>query len=269
MDTGQIMAVVNQIAISKEEHQLIEWKQPVSGDASNLAVALSGNTINKSTVEELKQVLRLVFVKVGLRANNFPNDEEKDVLIGHVINYYGNHTPLEIRLAFEMAITYKLDLPEKDIPCYENFSCAYVSKIMNAYRRWAVEERKQIIKTEPVMIAEPKEVSPIEMIEWINEWKSKDKIILDLIPLVFYEFMVTTDMIEAPKEMRIDYFNRSATIIKTELMNELPVCKTNDAYKAMQEFTKQEDLKFKESTSLKIRIANKAKKLIVYDYFKK
>ena len=248
--------------VSKEEHQLTEWKNSPNGDESNLAIALNQNSINKSTIEELKQVLRLVMVKVGLRANNLPNDHEKQVLIDHIITHYGNHTPNEVRLAFEMALTFKLDLPEKDIPCYENFTCAYVSKIMNAYRKWAIEAYPQI-KKEPPMT----ELEPIEMIDWIEEWRNKPIVHLDLIPLCFYDFLVTTDMIQVSKEMKWDYVGKAATAIKTQLLAALPECKTTDARIEYSEFERMEKEGF--TGKFKERINNKAKRLIVFDYLKK
>lgn len=99
--------------------------------------------VNERPQEDLKQALRLVMLKVGLRAANLPNDEERQVLIDHALKYYGNHTPEEIKYAFDLAITDKLDLEAKDVTCYENFSCLYFSTIMNAYRKWINNEFKQ------------------------------------------------------------------------------------------------------------------------------
>ena len=99
--------------------------------------------VNERPQEDLKQALRLVMLKVGLRAANLPNDEERQVLIDHVLKYYGNHTPEEIKYAFDLAITDKLELEAKDVTCYENFSCLYFSTIMNAYRKWFNNEWKQ------------------------------------------------------------------------------------------------------------------------------
>lgn len=76
-------------------------------------------------------------VKIGLRANNWPTDEEKLLLQQHIVRFYGNHTLDEIRLAFDMAITGRLDVQAN---CYENFSCLYFSTIMNAYRQWVARE---------------------------------------------------------------------------------------------------------------------------------
>ena len=99
--------------------------------------------INERPQEDLKQALRLVMLKVGLRAANLPNDEERQVLIDHVQKYYGNHTPEEIKYAFDLAITDKLELDAKEVTCYENFSCLYFSTIMNAYRKWFSNEARE------------------------------------------------------------------------------------------------------------------------------
>lgn len=96
--------------------------------------------IYRASIDELKQVLRLVMVKVGLRSTNWPQDEEKAILIDHIITEFGGNRIDEIKLAFDMAISGKLDID--DVNCFENFSCAYISKIMIAYRNWAAEAAK-------------------------------------------------------------------------------------------------------------------------------
>lgn len=116
-----------------------------SGDQLNLQLALKAVKIAKADVKELKEVLMLVMLKVGLRGNNLPAEIEKAVLIGHIYENYSGHTLDEIKLAFDMAIAGKLDI---DANCYENFSCLYFSNVMNAYRKWAAQEYKELA-TEP------------------------------------------------------------------------------------------------------------------------
>ncbi len=82
-------------------------------------------------------VLRYVMVKIGLRAQNWPSPEETGLLIHHIMTNYGGHTAAEIQLAFDMAVTGKL---ECEVNCFENFSCLYFSGIMNAYRKWASQQ---------------------------------------------------------------------------------------------------------------------------------
>jgi hypothetical protein len=94
--------------------------------------------------EEMKQALRYIFMLVGLRAQNYPTGIEKQLLHAYIFKNYGGHTPAEIRLAFEMALQNKLSLRPEDVTCYENFSIAYFSRIMEAYREWAREQIKQL-----------------------------------------------------------------------------------------------------------------------------
>lgn len=100
----------------------------------------------------LEQVLSYIFVKIGLRAQNFPVPEEKMVLMEHIIENYPNNRVEEMKLAFNLAINGKLNIRPEDVKCYENFSCAYFSSIMNAYISWARERSSELEKiSEPAV----------------------------------------------------------------------------------------------------------------------
>lgn len=251
---------------AKGEHQLIEWKQPVSGEEVDFIKALDSNPINKSTVEELKQVLRLIMVKVGLRAQSFPTDGEKEVLLEHIISQYGNHTPEEIKLAFDMAIIGKLDIEEKDVICYENFSCLYFSKIMNAFRKWARETHSQLKKDEPKMIEENKTLDDEDMAEWLMDWKVKDNITIEIIPLMLYDFIDRKKLVNLTNKQKWDYTRKATEQIKSQLYQETSLAKTNDPYLAYNQFLNMEENGF--TGEYKGRILNRAKRLIVFDYLK-
>lgn len=129
------------MALQKHESKLQR-----TGEQLSLELALTDRKIIHDDIERLKQVLRLVMVKVGLRADNWPEGEEKKILIAHILENYGGHTVAEIRLAFEMAITGQLEDGDGKVlssTCYENFSCQFFSSVMNSYRRWA----RQVVET--------------------------------------------------------------------------------------------------------------------------
>lgn len=111
-----------------------QGSQPLKSGEERFLQSRESVTIEKSNVEALKQALRASMLKVGVRAANLPSDEEKAILIAHINLNYGKHTIEEITLAFDLAISGKLDV---EVNCYENFSCLYFSNIMNAYRVWA------------------------------------------------------------------------------------------------------------------------------------
>lgn len=234
-----------------------------NGDENRFIESLGVKTIIKQPVESIKEVLRLIMLKVGLRAVNLPNDEEKAVLIAHIVTEYGNHTLEEIKLAFDMAISGKLNLEQKDITCYENFSCLYFSNIMTAYRIWAKEVYK-FIKPVSKMIEEKKSIEYDEMIEWINEWASKENIDIELIPLQFYDFLVGANLLAIPNKEKWEYLGKATAQIKVKLLDAMSLSKNDDAYKEFKAFEKMETDGFVGSTSE--RIKNRSKRLILNDY---
>jgi len=129
-----------------------ESKQLESSEEKSFAIARQSLPLMKQPEPTLREVLRYCMVKVGLRAANFPEGAEKTLLLNHIYENYGNHTPEEIRLAFDLALSAKLGLDTSDIKCYESFSCLYFSTIMNAYRVWAAQvdrQKEKEIKPEP------------------------------------------------------------------------------------------------------------------------
>lgn len=129
-----------------------EQRSLKTGEQLNFEVALKSTRIAYADINQVKETLRFVMMKIGVRGANLPGEIEKLVLIQHIQTNYGGHALDEIKLAFEMAITGKLDV---DATCYENFSCLYFSNIMNAYRQWAREEIKtpaQETRVDPIDI---------------------------------------------------------------------------------------------------------------------
>lgn len=273
METDKIMAVVNQITVSKEHNNLeVSLKQSVVGEENLFRQALQQNPINKSTVEDLKQVLRLLLIKVGLREKNLPDEVEKAVLIEHIITNYGNHTPAEIKLAFDMGLAGKLeDVNGKsepidlDMNCYENFTCLYFSKVMNAYRRWARQTYNQLKMEQSLQV---EEMETIDVVEMIERWRVDPNLNMLLIPLFFYSFLKETEIIKINDEQKWEWWRKAKESIKSELLASIPECKTNDALNEWKAFEKCEQTKYWDSVVFG-KISNRAKRMIVYDYLKK
>jgi hypothetical protein len=130
-----------------------EWKPLKIGNASANIIfqAQSTQSLRLRHEEDIKQVLRYAMVLVGLRSNNMPSEEEKFVLLNFIRSNFGNQTPEEIKLAFDWAVSGKLNI---DAKCYENFSCEYFGRIMNAY----IEYSRQELKTVPKEVEVQKEL---------------------------------------------------------------------------------------------------------------
>jgi hypothetical protein len=157
-----------------------EWKPLEIGKGTANLIIKAQSTLNIRTRSEndLKQVLRLSMLMVGLRGANMPTDEEKFVLLAFIKSNYGNQTPEEIAIAFEMAVAGKLNT---DCKCYENFSCEYFGRIMNAYIEYARQETKNVKrpeieeKTQTPTDAELKAQAVYNVNAYIAKIKASDK----------------------------------------------------------------------------------------------
>ena len=127
-----------------------EWKPLRTGNvtADVILKAQSTQSLRVRHEEDLKQVLRYAMVLVGLRGNNMPTEEEKFVLLNFIRSNFGNQTPEEIKLAFDWAVSGKLNV---DAKCYENFSCEYFGRIMKAYIDYARQETITVPQIEEVV----------------------------------------------------------------------------------------------------------------------
>jgi len=127
-----------------------EWKPSRSGNvtADVIIQARSTQSLRLRHEEDIKQVLRYAMVLVGLRGNNMPTEEEKFVLLNFIRSNFGNQTPEEIKLAFDWAVSGKLNV---DAKCYENFSCEYFGRIMKAYIDYARQETITVPQVEEVV----------------------------------------------------------------------------------------------------------------------
>ena len=210
MELGkEIQRIENQVPAKQES------AGPKTGEVQALAGALQSQKVAESNVQQLSEVLRYVMVLVGLKAENWPSQDEKPVLLAHVFNYYGQHTLGEIRLAFEMALAGGLDLDRRDIPCYENFSCQYFSRILNSYRRWAGQEVKQIPTAVPAAIEKPEDAGKEEesMQDWWVDFVAKVKAggyKVEYAPMTLYKWKEKRGDTNLPASRKYFYLERAA-----------------------------------------------------------
>jgi hypothetical protein len=155
---------------------------------------------------------------VGIRAKNMPVGEEIDVLIDFIERNFGNHTPEEIKMAFNMAVSGRLTLGKEGANCFENFSCEYFGKIMAAYRNWANTEIKQI----------PAEVDETNLLEappadWSNVWEDileaarEGNINSKIVSAVICDWLVEKGCLELNPYEQEDIFDRAVAIYISEL----------------------------------------------------
>lgn len=217
-----------------------ELPAPRSGDPGTLAIALQGTPLRDADYGEYKEAMLYAMVKVGLRSENFPAAQEKALLYGHVRKEYGNHTPAEVKLAFDMAISGRLDIKPEQVVCYENFSCLYFSLIMNAYRKWSSEEFKQIQFLSP----HPKEVESTgldSMEEWWKEFcirVNTGNCTYDFVPMMLVEWMDKKGTMTIAPEVEMDLLIKAMEYRFNQLQSTYIGSQTVEDRRELAEFSK-------------------------------
>lgn len=144
---------------------------------------------------------------------------------------------------------------------------ALIDEVMIPYLETRYEiSRVEEQKNYPKMIEQKTELTDEEKADWICDWKSMADINLELIPLMFYEFLNDKKIITITADQKWQYTKKAQEGIKAILMSQIPLCKTSDALSDYGKFEKMEKDGF--TGEFKGRILNRAKRLIVFDYLK-
>lgn len=245
-----------------------ESEQPKSSEENKFLECIKNKPVSKRPVEELKEVLRYVIVKVGLRAQNWPNEMEKQILLEHIVSNYGRHTNEEIKLAFDMAITEKLEV---EANCYENFSCVFFSRIMNSYRAWASMVHKNVVKPTVIMIENKEDISDEGMDKFwdaTEELVAKGNYPIELIPPMLYDWMDKNGNILFSREEKLKFLERATLVRHTAIAHAFeknPYSLETKA--ALNDFNRMREIK-KYSEAEHEKIKELAKKMVVFEMMK-
>lgn len=98
---------------------------------SQIVKAFEETKIKDLSDDEIKNVLKYIFVLIGLR--NFPDNTEQVVLLQFTRENYGFYGLSELKIAFEMAIKKQFECETKH---YESFSPSYLAQVINGYSEY-------------------------------------------------------------------------------------------------------------------------------------
>ena len=145
--------------------QVPQGSQPLTPLHNQFEKAIKGTRITFD-YEGLTDALKYSMMLAGIRGQNAPTQDEFDFLRYYITNNFGSHSAAEIRLAFDLAVSNRLELGESGATCYENFSCEYVGRIMAAYRKWAEIQHSALPNEPPAGLLEYR----MPRIDWAAEW---------------------------------------------------------------------------------------------------
>lgn len=238
---------------------------PILGESKVIELKYSAKSFGKMSGDERALAAYQLLLKIhAIRGWTIPVSELMDILVGEfekkLSESYANVNEDEMMYAFRNC--------EMDIKDWgKALNLSLIDEVMSPY----LQKRFELSKVEeslhkPVMIEEKKILSDEEKAEWICDWKVMEEINIELIPLLFYEFLDSKKIISLTGKKKNEYTEKASQQIKALLHEEMSICKTNDAYIAFNNFENMERNGF--TGELKGRIINRAKRLIVFDYLK-
>lgn len=113
----------------------------MSREEEAFLTSLQAPRLKACTPDVILPELRYLAMSLGIRSENMPNKQEIGFMISNLQEHHGNITIKELHLAFEMAVSLKLDFNPH---AYQNLSILYVNELLAAYKRWSVETYKTI-----------------------------------------------------------------------------------------------------------------------------
>ena len=129
---------------------------------------LGGKRIADATDTELAETHTRLFFVIGLRPQHFPSKEEDRAIYGYLRANYGHKTLDELLYAFNLAIKGELNLKADDVKVYDQYSIAYVVRIMEAYRVWLLSQAEKVPEPKRQELPPPK-ISPEEAVQYARE----------------------------------------------------------------------------------------------------
>ena len=204
----------------------------VTDEVQGLRIAIKSPKLATQSYEEMKQLIRTAITIVGLKSAivNAITEIEKQMLIGFVQKQFGGNTRQEFIDAFTMAFTGKLNV---DPECYQNFSIAYVSRIMTAYRKWAsnlYEDNYSIMEK----ITEQKQLAPPE-VDWTETWEDLKAGSCKIIMLPIYDWAEKKGFINLTTEQKLELCRTASNQMRSDLQSQklLPsqIAQLQDEYK--------------------------------------
>jgi len=209
----------------------------------------------------------------GIRAANMPTQQEKALLISFIRRNFGGHTCGELKLAFDMAIAGKLNV---DAICYENFSCEYVARIMDAYREWSKNEIGHLPKLE-----QDSRLKLTEKVDWSDVWKEaqirahNDDLDDYYIPSPVFDWLEKDNIIELTASDKWGWIEKARNVYLMDLRNgeypDLPIIEKNDQIEWMTKgkIVDKKPLTWKNNQGIMSMLIVISKQMIVKHYAKK
>lgn len=142
--------------------------------------------ISDTNESEVNAMLFRIYILIGLRPEAYPSKLVTDMNIKYIKGAYGHYRILEMLLAYELAIFGKI---HAEVNPYDQFSIAYLAKIMDAYRRYKNSEIISTLKDKEPEQLPPAKITKEEMAKELEEYRHSGNAKVHFLPLYLYDYM--------------------------------------------------------------------------------
>jgi len=169
-----------------------------------------------------------------------------------------------------MAIAGKFEI---DAKCYENFSCEYVARIMDAYRDWSKNEVQHLPKIE-----QDSRLKLTESVDWAHVWKEaqiraqNDDLDDYYIPTPVFDWLEKDKVIKLTASDKWGWIEKARNVYLMDLRNgeypDLPIAETKDRIEWMTrgKVINKEQLTWKNNQAIMSILIVISKQMIVKHY---
>ena len=237
----------------------------------NLALAKTDLNLNinkmlkiadkESIRQEIGKNIAIVITDLGVKT--MPDKYAQKRIIYYLLSYYKDFSIEEIRLAFELAIVGKLEV---EIEHYQSFDIKYLSKILNAYRKYRNEKNIRIRAKQKQESKEPtaeeiktSKIKYLKILSKTYENYRNTGTLNRFIHWVAYNQLIEIQVLEISENYWTELIQRAEIIYKIELSKS----KKQEHKEILKYF---EIVKYIYPYELS-RIRNIAKKLAIQDFF--
>jgi hypothetical protein len=215
-----------------------------------------GRRLNEISLQEAKGILTGFAALMGIPANNLPAEEIMMATIQGLVRNFGSMYEGEVRTAFEMAITGKVEVEGH----YQSLSLKYICNVLNAYR---VKVNSAMRYYDRHRIEPPHEDLKADWSETLDDLAKDPNMI---IPVAIYDWMIEKGIINPSKEEKVQGMKDAERKIREDLQALVTMGKaSSDEVRDLEKIRGG----YVKGDRIHHRVANEAKKILVKSYLLK
>ena len=211
---------------------------------------------------EIKNVLTAFAALVGMPSTSLPTPEIMLVTIEAIKRNFGNMFEGEVRTAFEMASTGKLDAEDH----YHSFSLKYICGVLNNYR---IQVNKAVRFAESRRV-EPQPSISNEEVDWqstidflVDQVKEQDVRSL-IIPVAIYDWLIKTNKVTLTIDQKLSWLKKAEIELEGDIFEKTVSRDVTGEERQWSELLKTSS--YKKGDRLHNKLTIIAKRLVVRDY---